>query len=320
MKRRMVMSIILISFMVIASSNTAFADYPNRPIKFIVPWTPGGQNDLTARIISDGMRELLSHQFVVTNIEGAAGALGRREVKKSKADGYTVGIFHSDVFISHHIGKDDANWYDYDPVARICTSEAFFIPGPDTPWMNLDQLVKAMKEKTETVTWGMSIGSWAQFACLAFMDAAGVKASKIIPTGGESDRIKKLLTKEINMNMLTLAASEPYIKSKQFRALGIMSDQRNKNFPDVPTVKEQGYNMSMPSDLVMYAPKGLPKDVLTKLQDSIGRVLKDPKIVAAFEKINLPISFMAGDALKEYLAKMDTQSKDLAVKFDLKNK
>lgn len=318
MKRTSLLILVAI-FIVSMSGGWASANYPTRPIQLIVEFAPGGLSDVTARNFVSIINNYLPQPMVVTNIEGAGGNIGRRQVKDATPDGYTLGIHHLALPISYHIGNVEFGIPDLHPIAAIAISELMVFSGANNDWETLDELIAAHKENPGRYRGGLIIGSWAHFAVHGFAEAANIEYH-LIHTEGEADRITRLLSGEIDWSAVTIAAAGDYIDSGDLKPLALLADERNPLYPDVPTAKELGVDFSSPGPMVIYSPLGIDPLVEETLVNAIKEAYEDEetsKIIK--EKARLRPYLLTGSQLVHYLQSIDKDMHKMAVEFGLKD-
>ena len=264
----------------------AQGSYPDRPIKMIVAYSAAGATDVMARAMVPFIEKYLGGgaKIVVENRTGAGGAIGFGMLAAAPADGYTIGFINTPNVLTIPIERKSAfTWESFDLIGNIVDDPGNFSVHTDSPIRTLDQLAAYAKSRPGQVTVGTTgVGSDDHLAMLYFERIAGVKMNHI-PFKGAADVRAATLGKQIEVAAVNIGEALQAIKGgSPLRNLGQMSLKRTDLASDLPTFKEQGYDIEMSSLRGVAAPKGLPADVREKLVKAIGQVTRDPE----FLKIN----------------------------------
>lgn len=256
--------------------------FPNKPIQLIIPFAPG-DTDRMLRPFTDKMGEFLGQPVVMTYKPGAGGAVGAGQVAASKPDGYNiVGTSPGSIVVVPLANKDVSySTESFEPIAALSEGGFMLVVQSTSPWKTLKELIEASKKEPGKITYSTS-GSKGITNMLGeiFAQDAGVKWSHI-PYQGSGPAITALLGGHVNMSSTAVGPAQAHIKSGSLRPLAVFGDQRLKAFPDVPTLKELGYNVGSPVLYGILAPKGTPKEVIDVIYNAAKK---------ASEKYNTEIS------------------------------
>lgn len=237
-------------------------DLPCRTAKLIVPWGAGGETDIIFRIFADAVNKAgAKPELQVVNVPGQGGNKGAKEAMGDKPNGCTLFAIHQSALTSFFNGRVDFTWDAFDPVVMLTRTPAIFGANPDVPYNDVKGLVAKAKKDPKSVVAGGTLGSTSHFVFLLLEDAADIEL-KHVSYEGTRERMTALLAKNIDVGEINLAAAKKYIQSGELKALGITTAERDPNIPDVPTVKEQGYDLVYGTDRGISAPKGTPKEVI----------------------------------------------------------
>jgi tripartite-type tricarboxylate transporter receptor subunit TctC len=266
-----------------AVSHIASADtYPTRPVRWIVPFPPGGGTDIISRLISQWLSERLGQAFVIENRPGAATNIGTEVVVKAPSDGYTLLlVFSSNAINATLYEKLNFNFLrDIAPVAGIIRLPLVMLANPSVPAKTLPEFItyaKANPGKINMASGGN--GTPSHVAGELFKMMAGVNMVHV-PYRGSAPALTDLLGGQVQIFLVNLVPSLEYIRAGKLRALAITAATRTEVLPDLPTVGEfvQGYEAS--SWYGVGVPKGTPTDIIDKLNKEINAGLADPKIKA----------------------------------------
>lgn len=251
---------LLVLMMAAAPALTGPADFPVRPITFVVGFAPGGGADVFARALADGARGILPHPLVVENRPGAGGTAANAYVAGRPADGYTLLFAHAGSSIITPIitNQLQLKWDSYDTVARIHGEEEWLMVRPDAPWKTPEELVAFAKANPRKVrVAGSAIGGIDSFVALSWEKEAGIDLEYIPHEGGGPAALTFLGG---NAEMLVGNVSEffQHVQAGRMVPFAVASERRSSIFPQVPTLKEKGWNVVFAQWRSVLAPSGVP--------------------------------------------------------------
>ena len=263
--------------MVSIASVAAHADYPDRSVKIVVPFAPGGGTDLIARVLADFMTKDLGQPVIIENKPGAGTIVGTAAVASSAADGYTLVM----ATFAHAVNPSINSKLPYDtfkafaPVALVARSFNIVVVNPKLPFKTLRDLIAYAKANPGKLNYGsFGIGTSAHLAGELFKTMAQVDLTHV-PYKGAAPAITDLLGGQIQIMFTTVASVASYIEGGQLRALAVTSAQRSPAFPDLPTIAEAGVpGYAAESWYGLYAPAGTPPDVVTRLNASVAKAIR----------------------------------------------
>ena len=304
--------------LLIMGLTSAGADYPDRPIKMIVPWAAGGDTDAICRVIAASMEKNLGKPVVIVNITGASGTVGARETKKAAPDGYTILSVHDFIHTTLHTGVADLSYKDFEPVCLLTSTPSVFAAYGKTPWKSMKELIEDAKKRPEQITVGATLGSTSHFFPAMIAQAAGIKW-KYVSYEGTAPRMTALLgghvlTGETNLTQLDK------VKAGQIKMLAVATAKRLPEIPDVPTLKELGIDIVYAVNRGIVAPKGTPEAALAKLEEACAKAVKDPAVIESMKKQGTFIEFMGRKDYADFLQKNDKINADLAQALGYKKK
>ncbi|MGA0025399.1 MAG: Bug family tripartite tricarboxylate transporter substrate binding protein, partial [Burkholderiales bacterium] len=256
--------------------------YPNRPVRMIVPFAPGGASDFVGRIIQPKLADLLKQQVVVDNRPGASGNIGVETAASATADGYT--------FLLGNVGTMAINpvfylKFKYKPlVDLIPITQVVDVPGslvvhPSLPAKSVKEMVAYMKANPNKLNYGAAAPSSANtLETLMFLNKTGTSATQIPYKGGAGPATVGLLGNEVQFVFLTFSSTLPFVKQGRLRMLGIVAPERSSALPEVPSMREQGFDMVVGSWQGLFVPKGTPGEVVSTLY-KVGTAAMQDKTV-----------------------------------------
>ena len=279
----------------LVGAQSAAQSFPNKPIRFVVPFPPGGGNDILARALAPKMSEILGQQVVIDNRAGAGGNIGADFVAKSPPDGYTIVIASNQVtmnpWIYSKLPFDIAK--DFSPIAQIASVPMLLAINPEVPAKNLKEFIALAKAKPGSLNYSTpGLGTPQHIAFEVFNFDAGVKVTHV-PYKGTSPSIVDLIGGQVQATIGTMASLEQHVKTGKVRAIAVSTPQRSPTMPDVPTIEEgglEGYNV--PLWYSVLAPANTPKEIVAKISASIRDALRDPQTKAQLAKQGFVESYL----------------------------
>lgn len=258
------------------------ANYPDRPIRLIVGFPPGGGADYVARQTAKNLTEALDRSVVVENKPGANGIIAATQVANSDPDGYTLllGVTASQSInpsLYSSLGYDSLR--DFAPVTEIGYTPLVLVVNPKLPVKSVQDFIKYVKQSTQPVRFASAgNGNITHLAAELFMLSAGVTNMQHVPYKGSSPAITDLLAGRVDAYFDTLPSSMPYIRSGQLRALGVTSARRASALPDLPTIAEQGVaGYEATTWFGVLAPAKTRPDIVQKLYNALRRTFEAPQ-------------------------------------------
>jgi tripartite-type tricarboxylate transporter receptor subunit TctC len=279
--------------------------YPTRPVTIVAPYPPGGAADLTARPFAPALERALKQPVVVLNKPGAGGAVGTQSVAVAKPDGYTIMLT---VFSISTIPEADRvagrtptfTREQFVPIARLNADPTLLMVPTDAPWKTVKELVEDAKKRPNAILYA-SAGPYtvAHMAMEVFMQAAGIKL-RHLPTTGGGPAMTAVLGGHASVAMLSTGAVTPQVKGGKVRVLANSGIKRLEAYPDIPTLKELGYDVEVYLWTGLFAPKDVPAPVLKTIRDAVRRAVQDDEFKAASEKMQMPPAYQDADEFKAW--------------------
>ena len=272
---------LLVIVALLAPPLAAADEFPSRPIRLIVPFPPGGPNDLIARVVGQRMSEIVKQPIIIDNRGGQAGVLGTDAVAKAAADGYTIGIVSaSAIVISPNMEKIAYDpQKDLLPITLVATVPEMLVVAKDVPAKNMSELVALAKAQPGKLNFASAgVGGLPHLAGELFKLTAKIDIVHV-PYRGAAPAINDLLSQQVQMTFLDLPVILPQIKAGNLKPIALGARERAKQAPDVPTTAEVG----MPDLLIenwygMIGPAGLPREILDKINRVAVEAMSDPNV------------------------------------------
>jgi tripartite-type tricarboxylate transporter receptor subunit TctC len=296
-------AIIVFTLTALVTGASAQEPYPSRPISIVNPFPPGGIADLTGRPLAASFERLLKQPVVIVNKAGAAGAVGAQFASVAKPDGYTLLIALVSISSTPEVDKlfGRPATYTRDQFVGIARLNADPpILAVNGPWKTLKELVDDAKKRPGEITFASSGPYGASHLPLEmFLQAAGLKM-RHLPTTGGGPATTAVLGGHAQLWASPPALAAPHIEAGKMRALATWGATRLAAFPDVPTLKELGYDVEYYIWTGLFAPRGVPAAVVQTLRDTTRKAVEDPEFKSAMEKAKTPIAYQDADEFKAF--------------------
>ena len=272
------------------------APWPNKPIRYIVPFAPGGTTDIIARVVAEKLALALGQPIVIDNKAGQGGSAGTTELARATPDGYTIG---GGTISSHAINATLYDKLPYDPVTSFApitlyaTQPNVLLLHPSVPANNVREFIALLKANPEKYSYGSAGNGTSQhISGELFKTVTGVRMQHI-PYRGSGQMLPELLGGTLPVAFDNIASAIPHMKAGKLRALAVTTAARSGVAPEVPTLAEEGlagYELS--SWQAVFAPAGTPKAVVDRLYAEINRILKTPDVNKRLSELGLDLSGM----------------------------
>jgi len=279
----------------------AQAGWPNKPIRYIVPFAPGGTTDILARMVSEKLTTVLGQPVVIDNKAGQGGSIGAAELARAAPDGYTIG---GGTISSHAINASLYAKLPYDPIANFApiamyaTQPNVLLVHPSVPANNLAEFIRLAKASPDKYSFGSAgSGTSQHISGELFKTMAGVQMQHV-PYRGSGPMMTDLLGGNILVAVDNIATAIPHMKAGKLRGLAVTTAARSAAAPDIPTMAESGltgYELS--SWQAVFAPAGTPQPIVDRLYTEIAKILKSPDILKRFAELGLDASGMPPNEL-----------------------
>lgn len=257
-------------------------NWPQKQVKILVGFNPGGTTDVLARIVSKELTETLGQPVIVENKPGAGSNIATQQVARAKADGYTLMMMPISTTINQTLYKN-INFdvvKDFAPVALVAKIPNVLVANAEQPYNTVEELVNYAKANPEAVVYGSSgSGTSVHLSGELFKQQADIEMLHI-PFNGSGPGMASLLANEVHLIFDNMPSAAPHIKSGKLKALAVTTAERSEAFPDVPTLQESGYpDYSVTSWFGLVAPTGTPEAVINKLHAEVQKALKKPEVI-----------------------------------------
>jgi tripartite-type tricarboxylate transporter receptor subunit TctC len=303
------------------SAAMAQANYPDRPIKMIVPLAAASAVDVAARIVTQKMADNMGQQFVVVNVPGASGLIGAGQVAHAEPDGYTIGGFNDSIMTMVPNLQAKMPWdilKDFEPVSLVATVEWGLIAGNRTPYKSAADLIAAAKAAPGKIDYSSGgPGSPQHLAMAIFAATAGISLTHV-PYKGATQAAADVAAGQIPVGFQGLGTVTALVRGGQVRLIGVCTAKRLPQFADIPTVSESGLpGFLFNSWFAMLAPAGTPKEIVARLHTEVLKALGDADVRHKLEDLGFAVRGSSAEELgamtRDQLAKYARVIKDMGI-------
>ena len=299
MKEKKFVFIVLFVFM---CSVAAFAggggeqqqqQYPTKPVQFIVPVGAGGDTDVNARILAKYLAKDLGQNVVVNNITGGSGATGMKQVMDSPPDGHTVLFFHTEALLPKLTGMIDYDVFDL----KMCGINLFsdttvLATHKDTGFKTTNEFIAKAKAEPGKLQWAMSTGGYPHVIGIAVAQTLNLDLN-IVDIGGNAAKTTALLGHKVEIMNTEYGLVQDYFGNGEFICLGLLSENRNPMIPDIPTLKEQGYNLVFNKAFFTAMPASTPDAIRDVFSAALEKTCKNPEYIEEMKKLFISVEYQA---------------------------
>jgi tripartite-type tricarboxylate transporter receptor subunit TctC len=292
-------------------TGASWAEYPEKPITIIVPWAAGGGTDAAARVVGALLEKNLGQSVQVVNRTGGNGVVGHAAIATARPDGYTLGLITTEINMMHWMGLTDLTYEAYTPLAMINEDPAGVMVRADSSWTTLTEMVEDVRAnpgKYKATGTGLG-GSW-HLALAGLFNKLGVASDAMpwIPSKGAATGLLDVVAGGADVAPVSLPEGAALLEAGKLKALALMSGERAKNFPDIPTVQE---TLNVPwSQGVwrgMVTPKGVDDEIVKKLMAALETAYNDPEYAEFMGSRGFGLRWMDGPTFGTYLGESNAE-------------
>lgn len=293
-----------------STTSTAGSDYPKSTITAICPWSPGGGTDTVLRAICSSAEKELGQTIAVSNVTGGGGATGHAAIMTAEPDGYTVGMITFELNSLPPQGLINFTYEDFDPLLRLNMDAAVLTVKADAPYNTLEEFIAYAKENPGKVTVGNSgTGSVWHLAGGLIEEKCGISL-KHIPYDGAAPAVTDLAGGHIDAVTVSGAEVLAQVKAGTLKMIAIALDERDENFPEVPTFKELGYDIVFGTWRGIAVPKGTPDDIKATIVGAFTTAFESSEFQQIASDLGLGLSYQGPEDFTKFLGENAAMVKD----------
>lgn len=290
MRKKALILVVVISMLALSFSGIAFgSNYPERPIRIIVPFGPGGAVDIAVRLLQPYLQEALGASIVAENQAGAGGRIAANEFLRASSDGYTLMAQPLPTFIlGHHLFDVPYTWDEFTPIFSWTSGSRVVAVHPNSPFETFEDLVNASKERQLSGS-GVGFGVTDHMQSVLLKNVVGLE-HRYIPFDSGAAAIQAVLGRHTDFSMPAAQAALPFMEEGSIRVLAIHAPERPEGFEDVPTFQELGYEgMELSVDIGLLGPKGMDPEKVKIIEEAFKKAVQNPDFLQAARNADLEV-------------------------------
>ncbi len=307
--------LITVAVLCVAATLAVAQPYPNKPVRMIAPYPPGGTSDVMARIVAQKLADAFGRQVIVDNRPGAAANIGHELAAKAAPDGYTLLLTSGAAMVTNQFLYKKLNWdpqNDFAPVSLVSAAGMVLVVHPSVPAQNVAQLIALAKARPDKLTFGSGgVGTTSHVTGEVFKAATGVKMTHVPYKGGVL-AVTDLVGGQIDAVFSDMVPSVPQIQSGRLRALAVTSEQRSAVLPNVPTMPEAGLNHPFPAQWWgVLVPRGTPVAIINRINADIVQFMKLPDLQEKFTAMGVFTRYGTPEQMTETIRQGTVQMREI---------
>ena len=286
--------------------NVSKSKYPEKPVSIIVAFAAGSDSDSNVRLVSSYIEKYLNQKIVVLNKPGAGGQIGWGDLAKSEPDGYTIGLLNSP-FIQVPIQDPKAQFSidSFEPIANITTDPGAIYCLPSKNWESIDDIIAEAKANPGKISVACTGLQTSEARTIGLIERQADVKFKVVPFNGAGELNAAILGGHVDFAVQNVAGTLSMVSDNKVRLIAVGSPERSPMCPDVPTMKEQGYNIIQSSMRTLAAPKGMDPEIMKVLKDAIEKGLNDPELTEKAKEMSVPLDPLTGTQVMEIYKELD---------------
>lgn len=288
-------------------AGTSMAAFPEKEVKFIIPYKPGGGTDTIFRVIIQSAQDFLGKPIVPINMSGASGTKGARYVKNAKPDGYVVLGHHDGIATAFYSGIIDFSFDAFAPVSLITQTPNILVANEGFRFNTFPEIVEYAKANPGKLTYTFTPGSTSYYFIINLMKAADGDHNwfRQVPIVGTGNQMKNLLGNHVDLAMGNIPSAHEYVKEKQLKFIAVAYDERLNSTPGTPTFKDLNIDFAAATSRGVFAPKGTPKAAVAALDAAIQKACQTSEVKNKIAKLGSILMYKSAADFGDYLNKLD---------------
>ncbi len=296
----------------LAGWGSAQEKFPSRPVQFVIPWAAGGGGTINAQALQPQFEKSIQGSIQIVNKPGGGGTIAWNYVANSAPDGYTTGITNQSFILTQYTTRTGVNFRKVDPVLMVVDIPAALAVKADAPWKTFKEYLRYAKANPEKVQMGNSgMGANYHVSALGIEMVTGVKFTHV-PFKGSSPNITALLGGHVDSVVCEISTLLPFVEGKKFRLLVVGGTERNPAVPEVPSIKEEGYDQVLIGAWYTWiVPKGVPKDRFTALHEAFKAAMETKEYKEYYRKLGGVARYVGPQQMPSFFAEEDKTLKKI---------
>ncbi|NDV50269.1 MULTISPECIES: tripartite tricarboxylate transporter substrate binding protein [unclassified Salipiger] len=301
----------LLAAATLTAAPASAADYPDHPVEFIVPWSPGGGSDTLMRLIAGNIAPYLGTEMPIINMPGVGGTVGLREASRRANDGYTISQVHEGLLVATETGITDLAWDDFEPIALMTASPQYLVVHPTEDYADFEEFVAYAKEHPGEITMGVTLGGVPHLHAAMIEQAYGLQF-QYVGYEGTGERVRALVGGNLDAAIGDISSSKQFVDNGDLQFLAVGASERVDEAPEVPTFAELGADLELQVTRGIVMPKGAPQEARDKMEAALEELSKDETYIEQTNNAGASVMFRGQEGYRAYLAKLDETVKSLA--------
>ena len=301
----------LLAAATLTAAPASAADYPDHPVEFIVPWSPGGGSDTLMRLIAGNIAPYLGTEMPIINMPGVGGTVGLREASRRANDGYTISQVHEGLLVATETGITDLAWDDFEPIALMTASPQYLVVHPTEDYADFEEFVAYAKEHPGEITMGVTLGGVPHLHAAMIEQAYGLQF-QYVGYEGTGERVRALVGGNLDAAIGDISSSKQFVDNGDLQFLAVGASERVDEAPEVPTFAELGADLELQVTRGIVMPKGAPQEARDKMEAALDELSKDETYIEQTNNAGASVMFRGQEEYRAYLAKLDETVKSLA--------
>ncbi len=283
-------------------------DFPSQEIEMIIPWSPGGGSDLEGRFVTEHGSNYIDTDIVPVNVPGVGGTVGMEELAEKDANGYSIGQIHEGHLVAHHSGVSDINYDDFKPIAAMTSAYQFLAVSDDLGVDTLDEFVEY--GQNNTVQFGGTVAGIPRVWVEQIGQVLGIDYN-LVGYEGTAEAIQALAGGHIEASIVDYPSAKSFAEAGDIKFIAVGTDERIDDVSDIPTFKENGYDLEMAINRGYVAPIDTPDEIIEKLEKVLEETSQDEAYIEAVEQTGGIVNFRGSEDYMEYLEGQDQIISDI---------
>ncbi len=285
--------------------------YPDRPVEFIVPWSPGGGSDTLMRLVANNITPFLGVEMPVINIPGVGGTVGLTEASRRAADGYTISQVHEGLLAATATGLTELAWDDFEPIALMTASPQYLVAATDQPYDTFEGLVEYAQANPGELTIGVTLGGVPHLHAAMIAEAFDLDW-RYVGYEGTGERVRALVGGNLDLAIGDISSSLQFVENGDLLFLATGSPTRMPQTPDVPTFIDLGADLDLSITRGIVMPKGTPDEAKATMETALENLSNDPSFIEQINNAGAEVAFRGQDGYTTYLSNLATSVDRLA--------
>jgi len=290
--------------------------YPTRPVTLIVPYNAGAGTDTTARMIAQKLEQIIGQPVPILNMGGASGGIGMSELMRSEPDGYTMALDLVNIWTRKALNTSDFGPEAFESIAECGSYYLVEVARQASQFTTLKEFYDSAKQTPDSVAIATNIGAIIHFVTLAMMDGTGAQP-RLVHIGDGAQRITSVLGGHVETTIMGTQEVLPYYTSNDMKVLAVYAPERVLWYPEVPTAKEQGFDVVQANFYWFFMPKGTPAERVNFMADALEQVMRDPEIIQRMVTMGMTPTYFRGAELQQRIDAEGKKLMDLAQRHNL---